>query len=453
MKRVLLVDTDPETAAAVRSVTEAESLELFLAASLTEARAAVSEARPGLILAALELEDGEGLQLLSEIDQGIDLALILGEHASETALEILRQGAVDCLSRPIDVARLGALLRGYSRAAELRDEVSDLRRQLRGVGRLGPMIGDSSAMERVFELAEQVAPTEATVLVTGESGTGKELVAQTVHQLSRRRRKEILAVNCGAISPNLIESELFGHERGAFTGADRRHEGYFERADGSTLFLDEITEMPIELQVKLLRVLETGQVRRVGGNQSLDVDVRVVAASNRDPVEAVEQGDLREDLYYRLRVFPIHLPPLRERDEDIELLARHFLTRCNRREGARTRLTDEAIDTLVAYAWPGNVRELENAIERAFILAGDRVTRENLPREVRMNLEGPVGGPYVQIRIGESLAEAERRLILATLEEFDDRRKETAEALGISQKTLYNRLKSYREAQENEGPP
>jgi DNA-binding NtrC family response regulator len=287
------------------------------------------------------------------------------------------------------------------------------------------------------------------VFVTGESGTGKELVAETVHLLSRRREKPFVAVNCGAMAPTLIESELFGHEKGSFTGADRRRAGYFERADGGTLFLDEISEMPQELQVKLLRVLEVGAVTRVGSTDLTPVNVRVLAASNRDPAEAVSKGRLREDLLYRLNVFPIELPPLRTRGEDAALLAEHFLKQLNAREGSQKRFTSRALARLQALPWPGNVRELKNVVERAAILADTTIEAETLPLP---HVEVPIAeDATLNLRIGTPLAEIERRVILTTLERLDGNKRRTAEVLGISLKTLYNRLNVYEAQTQGRG--
>jgi two-component system, NtrC family, response regulator AtoC len=291
-----------------------------------------------------------------------------------------------------------------------------------------------------------VAGTSVTVFITGESGSGKEVVARTVHDLSRRRSRPFLAVNCGAISPNLIESEIFGHEKGSFTGAERQHQGFFERAHGGTLFLDEITEMPQALQVKLLRVLETGTFMRVGSTTPLETDVRVIAASNRDPAHAVASGALREDLFYRLNVFPIELPPLRERLIDLPLLVQHFLTEIGRREGALKQASPAALQRLAQYRWPGNVRELRNVLQRAYVMtAGPEIGDEWLPRDV-LAAHGMVAQPaagLVQVPVGTPLADAERQLILATLEHFGHHKERTAAALGVSLKTLYNRLKEY----------
>jgi DNA-binding NtrC family response regulator len=285
-----------------------------------------------------------------------------------------------------------------------------------------------------------VAPTSACVLLSGETGTGKELVAETIHSLSRRSKEAFLPLNCGGVSPALIESELFGHERGSFTGADRVHKGYFERTNRGTLFLDEITEMPHELQVKLLRALETGTVHRVGGTEAIKINVRVIAATNRSPQEAVAAGKLREDLLYRLNVFPIHIPPLRDRREDIEVLAKHFLGVFNKQEGAAKELTPAAIERLRSHRWPGNVRELKNVVQRAFILAENDILPESLP----LNVSEPVAADTsLQMKVGTSIGEAERRLILATLEHFGGDKKKAAEVLKISLKTLYNRVNAY----------
>jgi DNA-binding NtrC family response regulator len=309
------------------------------------------------------------------------------------------------------------------------------------------MVGRSEAMQEVYDAISRVAPTDATVLVTGESGTGKELAAETIHRLSLRRERPLLPLNCGAVSPNLIESELFGHEKGSFTGADRVRKGYFEQANGGTLFLDEITEMPLELQVKLLRVLETGAVTRVGGTAAIPVDVRVVAATNRDPRQAVEEQRLRDDLFYRLNVFPIELPPLRRREGDIDTLAEYFLQQLNRETGSSKRWSPAALERLRSNGWKGNVRELKNVVHRAFILADDTIQADALPAEEELAL-APGGESMIQVSVGSSIDDVERRLILATLEQNGGDKKRSAEILGISLKTLYNRLNVYEAARK-----
>lgn len=307
------------------------------------------------------------------------------------------------------------------------------------LGRFGRLYGSSPVMQDVYRMIEKVSPTEATVFITGESGCGKELVARTIHERSRRARGAFIAINCGAIPQNLIEAELFGHERGAFTGANRQHRGCFERAEGGTLFLDEITEMPIEMQVRLLRVLETGRFVRVGGDGEIKTNVRVLAATNRDPLDAVRDGRLREDLMYRLAVFPILLPPLRERDGDTELLAEHFLQNLNVEGGVSKRFSRPALTTIRAYHWPGNVRELKNAVHRAFIMADEFV---------ELDLSGlacpAVEGECLRMPVGTSLAEMERQAIFATLDHCRGNKRRAAEMLGVSLKTLYNRLTAYQ---------
>jgi len=284
------------------------------------------------------------------------------------------------------------------------------------------------------------------VLIVGESGTGKELVAETIHRMSRRKDQTFVAMNCGAVSPTLIESELFGHERGSFTGAAKIHKGFFERAHGGTLFLDEITEMPMESQVRLLRVLEMSKVVRVGGEEEIPVDIRIIAATNRSTDEAIEQGKLREDLLYRLGVFPIHLPPLRDRGQDVMLLAEHFLAELNgESDGATKRFTREALAHLRRHGWPGNVRELKNAVHRATILADADIEPEHLPLAQAPTLDYGADAT-MRVAIGSTVADVERRLILATLADQGGNKERAARTLGISLKTLYNKLKKYRAA-------
>lgn len=303
--------------------------------------------------------------------------------------------------------------------------------------------GESAATEKLNELIQQVAPTDASVIITGESGTGKEVVAEVIHRLSRRSDAAFIALNCGAISPNLIESELFGHERGSFTGAVSHHTGHFARANGGTLFLDELTEMPTELQVKLLRVLETGRFIPVGSQDEQTSDVRILAATNRSPQEAIAQGLLREDLFYRLQVFPIHVPPLRERGEDVLLLAQYFLDQLNAEEDAKKYFTDAARATLLRYTWPGNVRQLRNVIRRAYIVSAMAIGSDQLQPE--LSAATVPASHCFTVQVGSSIADVERRLIMATLRSVDNNKTRAATILGVSVKTLYNRLRSYRE--------
>jgi DNA-binding NtrC family response regulator len=308
--------------------------------------------------------------------------------------------------------------------------------------RFGRLYGNSEAMRKVYRMISKVAPTEATVLLVGESGCGKELVATTIHELSERRDGPFLAVNCGAIPATLIEAELFGYEKGAFTGAAKMHKGVFERAAGGTLFLDEITEMAPEMQVRLLRVLESGIFSRVGGETEVRSDVRVITATNREPIAAVHEGRLREDLMYRLAVFPIELPPLRLRGDDVDLLSRHFIFELCKESGTQKQLSDVALETLRKHSWPGNVRELRNVLQRAFILADDVVEIDLAELNASQRKAQP-SSRRLQFDIGIPLAEIERQTIFATLEHFRGNKRRCAEVLGVSLKTLYNRLSEY----------
>jgi len=441
----LIVDDDESFRTSLEMLVQREGFTTATAGSLAEARERLATTGPpDLFLLDLTLPDGDGLGWLRHepAAAGAETVVITGSTSIDSAVDALRGGALDYLTKPIDRARLRTALLHVARTRALKEEVGSLRGELRELGRFGRMVGRSKPMLDVYDLVARVAPTDATVLITGESGTGKELVAETIHRCSARKDAVLLPINCGAVSPTLIESELFGHERGSFTGADKQRKGYFERCSGGTLFLDEITEMPAELQVKLLRVLETGAVVRVGGTEPIRVDVRVIAATNRNPEEAVKARRLREDLYYRLSVFPIALPPLRSRSGDIEILAEHFLDQLNREAGTNKRWSRPALDRLRRAAWTGNVRQLRNVVHRAYILAVDEITADSLP----LPAETPVdrsGGAVLEIPVGSSIAKVERRLILATLEMTGGDKKKSAEILGISLKTLYNRLNVY----------
>jgi two-component system response regulator AtoC len=445
MPHALLIDDDANLLSGLAELVGQEGFTTSTAGTLADARTQLAERAPDVVLTDLVLPDGSGLDLLRELESNpaTDVVLITGHASVDSAVDALRKGVSDYLTKPIDIPRLRTVLANVARTRELKQEVGTLREELRKLGYYGRLLGASTQMQKVYDLIAKVAPTEATVLLLGESGTGKDLVAQTLHDLSRRRKKPFLPLNCGAVSPQLIESELFGHERGSFTGATQRHRGYFERAHGGTLFLDEITEMPIELQVKLLRVLETGSIIRIGGDQPVDVDVRVIAASNRRPDEAISEGKFREDLHYRLNVFPIQLPPLRDRHGDVDLLADHFLAELNKADGTAKTLSVACKDRLRTYQWPGNVRELKNLVQRAFILGENEIDVECLPPELSAEHGGANSQPA--LKVGTSLAETERRLILATLDHYEGDKKKAAEVLGISLKTLYNRLNLYKQ--------
>ncbi len=448
--QALAVDDDPNFLSALEELAEKAGFETTTVTTLEAAKAEFSENIPDVVLMDLVLPDGSGFELLTGLEEAAastEVILITGHASVDSAVEALRLGVTDFLLKPIDVERLRGILLEIARSRESRDQIEAVEEEVRQFGRFGPLFGSSPAMQRVYRLITRAAPTNATILITGESGTGKELAAETIHQLSKRAKNPYLPVNCGAISPTLIESELFGHERGSFTGAQKRHHGYFERAHGGTLLLDEITEMPLELQVKLLRVLESGQIVRIGGDRAIDVDVRILTSTNRNPEDAVRDGRLREDLLYRLQVFPIHLPPLRHRGRDMEHLAEHFLQRLNKAEGAEKEFNAGALERLRSHNWPGNVRELKNVVHRAFILADDEIGPDEVPIEARRE-EAVTGGPAVRVAVGSSIAEAEKKLILATLEEYDGDKKQAAEILGVSLKTLYNRLNAYKEEEK-----
>ena len=390
----------------------------------------------------------DGLELLRALQsQGADVTTLLltAQGTVETAVEAMKEGAYDYLTKPVDIQRLKILLDKIVERQETLREVKALRRQLREHGTFGPMIGNSPEMRKIYQVIEQAAPTSASVLITGESGTGKELVAQTIHQLSPRGPFPFVAINCAAIPETLLESEIFGHEKGAFTGASDRRQGCFELADRGTLFLDEIGEMTPTTQVKLLRVLQERRFRRLGGRNEQIVDVRVIAATNIDPLEAVQKGKLREDLFYRLNVFAFRLPPLRERKEDLPLLVQAFINEFNSRNQKSIAGVDHlAMRMLEQYMWPGNVRELRNVIERATILAtGPFIEPRHLP-PMLTNEPAPEHQPQLALGPGTTVEEAERRLILMTLEHTRDNKTRAAEILGISLKTLHNKLNKLR---------
>jgi len=443
MLQAHLIDDDRDFLSGLAEIASQEGFAVTTSGSLKEARDKLSREPVDIVVVDLSLPDGEGIELLQAFREtpGTDVIIISGVATVASAIDALRLGALDYLTKPLDTVRLRAVLANALRVRSLKEEVGTLRGELRKFGRFGRMIGSSPRMQEVYDLIARVAPTDATVLITGESGTGKELVAQAIVEIGPRRHKPFIPLDCGAIPPSLIESELFGHERGSFTGASQQRRGHFERASGGTLFLDEITEMPVELQAKLLRVLESGTLTRVGGEARIPVTVRLIAASNRPPKEAIQAKKLREDLYYRLNVFPIVLPPLRDRAEDALMLADLFLDGMNSGEGTSKRLSAKARERIQAYPWPGNVRELKNELQRAFIMSDGTI-----------ELDGLTSGPHPAVPltgvdqppdVGGSLDNSERQLILATLERCGGDKKKAAEILGISLKTLYNRLHLY----------
>jgi two-component system, NtrC family, response regulator AtoC len=442
MPHALIVDDDPDMIGWLQEVARLEGFTSQGAQTLKAAREQLSRRRPDVVLTDLRLPDGEGIELARELPaaDAPELIVVTGHATVDSAVAALRAGATDYLVKPAELDRVQAVLRHARKTAALRSEIGALRHELRRLGRFGRLLGSAPAMQLLYDQLARVAPTSATVLLLGESGTGKELAALTLHEMSRRSDAPFLPLNCGAVSPQLIESELFGHERGSFTGADRQHKGFFERAHGGSVFLDEVTEMPMELQVKLLRVLETGSFSRVGGITPIVCDVRIIAASNRDMDRALAEGKLREDLFHRLNVFPIRLPPLRQRGADLELLARHFLAELNRTEGSAKTFSTESLTRLYQHGWPGNVRELRNHVQRAFIMADD-VIECGLPAGAAQPTADD--GATLTIRVGTPLEEVERRVTLATLAQCGQVKRKAADILGVSLKTLYNRLEAY----------
>lgn len=442
MPHLLIVDDDDAIRETLAELGRDNGFTVALAASVKDALIQLERQAPDLVLTDVRLPGGSGMDIFKNVaTASAEVVVMTGHGTVDNAVQALRLGATDYLVKPICMERLNGILARIM--ANAGGELPG--KPFEEPGRFGKMYGASAPMRELYRQIGRVAPTDVTVLLVGESGTGKELAAHAVHELSARRQRPFVAVNCGAISPNLIESEMFGHERGSFTGADRQHKGYFERADGGTLFLDEVTEMPLDLQVKLLRVLETGQFMRVGTHREIACDIRIVAATNRNPEQAVQEGKLREDLYYRLNVFPLELPALRERGEDILFLADRFLQAQNEESGRAKAFSARAATALARYEWPGNVRELKNFVRRAFIMAeGDELDAEMLTPQVSPG--GDVRGGMVSVPVGETLAEADRRLILATLERCKGIKKQAAAVLGISPKTLYNRLEEYAAA-------
>jgi DNA-binding NtrC family response regulator len=453
-ERVLIVDDDEPTRLGLAELVRAWGFVTESAANGEEALQLVTTFRPSIVVTDLVMPRMDGLALLKALRDDTDqleVILLTAQGSVETAVHALKDGAADYLTKPVDTQKLKLLLERFAELNAQKRENEVLRRQLREKGSFGRIVGNSPKMRKIYQVIEQAAPTPASVLIIGESGTGKELVAQTIHQLSPRTDAPFVAINCAAIPETLLESEIFGHERGAFTGAVDRRAGCFELADRGTLFLDEIAEMMPVTQVKLLRVLQERRFRRLGGRAEQDVDVRVIAATNVNPLNAIRAGKLRDDLYYRLNVFTIELPPLRERKEDLPLLIQACLQEFNARDRRRvTMVTPEAMRLLEMYDWPGNVRELRNVIERATILArGEFIEPAHLPRlGVPRPAVEPSPATGLGIAPGMTVDEAERKLILATLETAGNNKTRAAEMLGISLKTLHNKLNRMRGKEE-----
>lgn len=481
MEKVLIVEDELHARTGLTELVESWGYQTEGAADGMEGLEKAISWSPSIVVTDLKMPRMDGMELLgrlAELPQRLAVVMLTAQGSIESAVEAMRMGAYDYLPKPVDPLRLKTILQNASQQQDenLDADLEVKRRSQRDSGVMGPLVGSSTEMKSIFSLIERIAPTNVSVLVTGESGTGKELAARALHELSSRRNQPFVAVNCAAIPETLIESEIFGHEKGAFTGALERRAGCFELAEGGTLLLDEIGEMPAGTQAKLLRVLEDRKLRRLGSKAETAVDVRVIAATNRDPEQAVAAGDLRGDLYYRLNVFNIQMPPLREHLSDVQAIAEKMIADMNERHHCNvTGLKDSLLKRLEAYSWPGNVRELRNTIERATIMAGSGfLGLEHLPPNFGEPGFAPVMGKSgrssaapetssesapsseiqryledkntVRVEVGTTVDEAERQLILKTLDATHNNKTKAAEILGISSKTLQNKLKEYSNA-------
>lgn len=453
--RVLIVEDEENARKGYEQLLQRWGCDVLGVGSAEEALARFASYQPDSLIADVELPGMNGLDLLSQL--GADLTdvpaiIITGKGSEERAVSAIEAGAFWYIEKPLKAPVLRALLdRALSKARDAR-QLAVLQRQLREAGRLGDLVGGSKPMQEVMRIVEMAAPSSASVLITGETGSGKEIVARTIHKLSPRAGGPFVAINCSAIPESLMESEIFGHERGAFTGAAERRIGCFELADGGTLLLDEIGEMPAPTQAKLLRVLEDRKVRRLGSKTETPVDVRVLAATNKDPEQAVGSGQMRQDLYFRLNVFHINLPPLREHKEDISLLVEHILRDINAKHGKNVKgIGAEVMDIFMSHTWPGNIRELRNVLERSAIMCEkDLITRACLPGEFgKTSAKGPSDLGGIRFPIGTTVDAMERELILQTLNATGNNKTRAADLLGISLKTLHNKLKEYGNTHED----
>lgn len=446
---ILVVDDDEAHRGMLRTMLRSWGYAVEEASDGDEAVALVREKAFAVVLTDVRMARLSGINALKgilEYNPALPVVLMTAYSSVETAVEALRLGAYDYLVKPLDFDNLKSVLHQAIEHSRLSVENRELRRQLSNTASMPGIIGRSSAIAHMQEIIDTVAPTEAIVLISGESGTGKELVARALHAHSSRADKIFVTVNCAALAENLLESELFGHEKGSFTGAERRREGRFAQAHGGTLFLDEVGEMPLSVQAKLLRALQQGEVQRVGSDTQLTVDVRVLAATNRDLRQEVAQKRFREDLFFRLNVISVDVPPLRERAEDIPLLAAHFLEGFASRNRKVVRgFSPQALDTMLRYSWPGNVRELENAVERAVILChGDLITGRELPSMLSCAVQEDVRPAEPDASLaGLPLDAVERRAIEETLRQAGDNKSEAARRLGITRATLHNKLRKY----------
>lgn len=476
LEKVLIVEDEMHARTGLTELIASWGYRTECAADGAEGLERVVQWAPGIVVTDLKMPRMDGMELLErlrDLPQNVTVIMLTAQGSIESAVEAMRMGAYDYIPKPVDPVRLKTILQNASRQRESDVELEATRRQLRDTGVLGPLVGSSPEMKSIFQMIERVAPSNVSVLVTGESGTGKELVARALHDLSSRRLKPFVAVNCAAIPETLIESEIFGHEKGAFTGALERRAGCFELAEEGTLLLDEIGEMPMATQAKLLRVLEDRRLRRLGSKAETPVDVRVVAATNKDPQQAVADGQLRGDLFYRLNVFNIRMPALRDHMSDVPAIAQKMIDDMNERHHCTVSgLSPELLDRLMAYDWPGNARELRNTIERAVVLAGRGLLGvEHLPpgfgepgfgtrlstapaaRETAgSQMAQRVDENSVVVEVGTTVDEAERQLILKTLNSTHNNKTRAAEILGITTKTLQNKLKEYASSAASGNP-
>ena len=444
--RILIVDDEPNIRQGLAEALDDQGYIIEQAASGEDALELLRSKGFDLVLVDLVMEEMDGIEVLRQINKEwpqTEVVIITAHGTIETAVRALKEGAYDYLTKPINVKRFRSYVHNILRTQELEEENRRLREKLRAEQEYSEIIGRSEKLLTILEMIDQLAPTDVTILIEGESGTGKELVAQALHQKSGRGQEPFISVNCGALPRELIGSELFGHERGAFTGASQQKQGRFELANCGTLFLDEIAEMDLEAQVTLLRILEEGRFRRIGGTREVEVDVRVIAATNKSLQDQVGEGKFREDLFYRLNVVRMNLPPLRERREDIKVLAQHFLDNFLAKYHRSDLKFDSEVSARFAdYEWPGNIRELKNCIERAVILAREPVIgMDLLPERLLRESDLPT---RAGISVGLSLADMEREMIRQTLEHTGGHRRRTAEILGISERDLYYKLKKYQ---------
>ena len=452
-EKVLIVEDEENERSGLAELVSAWGYRTETAKDGLEGLEKVATWSPGIVITDFKMPRMNGMELLERIaeqPQRIAVILLTAQGSIDVAVDAMKSGAYDFIQKPVDTVRLKQILQNAERQRDTTLELEVTKRKLRDTGIFGRLIGSSNRMKEIFRLVEMVAPSTVSVLITGESGTGKEMVARTIHDMSARKSKPFVAINCSAIPETLIESEIFGHEKGAFTGALERRAGCFELAEEGTLLLDEIGEMPVGTQAKLLRVLEDRKLRRLGSKVETTVDVRVLAATNKIPEEAVAKGELRNDLYYRLNVFNIHLPPLREHKEDIPELVDALLADMNaKHERKVTGVHNSILEIFNNYNWPGNIREVRNTLERAVIVCGDSLIE---PRHLPPNF-GHAGmrtsssdGDGIRLDVGTTVEQAEKMLILKTLGATNNNKTRAAEILGISLKTLHNKLKEYGSA-------